>query len=82
MSVSSTAFLSCRNNTPRNLEQEYSKLFQVNKTYILSKGLFLLVSKMCGSFADTKLSAMLQSELLQNMQPSSSGSDTGSTDLG
>lgn len=45
----------------------------------LTKGIFLLFSKMCDLFADTKPSAMLQSELLQNMQPYSSGSDTGST---
>lgn len=40
MSVSGTAFYYLRNNAPRNLEQEYSALFQVNIICILLKRFF------------------------------------------
>lgn len=39
-SEGSTAFYHVRNNVPRNLEQEYIALFQVNRTCILLKGFF------------------------------------------
>lgn len=45
ISVGSTAFYHVRDNMPRNLEQEYSVLFQVNITSILLKWVFYCLIK-------------------------------------
>lgn len=78
MSVGSTAFYHVEITCLEILNRNIANSFKLIKHVSYQRDV-LLFSKICGLFADTKLSAMLQSELLQSMQPCSSGSDTGST---